>query len=234
MRHCGLGQSFGSLQIQSHLGCSQTLWHGCMPGQVRSHRGSLHSVWHSAHSRPAQSRFGQRTVHTGCSHLILQLEVSAAPQRVSHRGASHEGSQIWSHMGISHFHVHFGTQPPPGRAGCGGGVHVASMVPPTAASPARYEERPLEPPAAARMDGLASAHSAAGWARASRLPARAETTSAVNVMRRQLRSPGMAATGLSQAAGIIFASPGSCYVARGGLRRWGPGGRALSKAARAP
>mmetsp|Transcript_33398 Transcript_33398/g.95048 ORF Transcript_33398/g.95048 Transcript_33398/m.95048 type:complete len:126 (-) Transcript_33398:546-923(-) len=74
IRQMGAGHSLGSLQCQSHLGASQTLRQGCMPGHLRKHMGSLHDVLQLAHAPVAQDSEGQKTVQRGVSHCSWQEE----------------------------------------------------------------------------------------------------------------------------------------------------------------
>lgn len=114
--HCnlqvGLGQCSGALQFHLQTGSSQILRHGCTPGHFSWHCGSEQVVLQWGHDANGQSRLGQRTQHCGSLHSTLHVEVSTPEQRVSHRGGWQVGVQTWSHLGLSHCHMHFGMQPP--------------------------------------------------------------------------------------------------------------------------
>mmetsp|Transcript_65403 Transcript_65403/g.158273 ORF Transcript_65403/g.158273 Transcript_65403/m.158273 type:complete len:211 (-) Transcript_65403:19-651(-) len=111
--HLGFSQSLGRWHFQSQRGSSQTDSHLGV-GLVHSvwHIGSLQTVSHLGQAPFSQCLTGQRTSHSGLSHLMAHLEQVSSWQRVEHRGCSQMGSQTWLQTGLEHFHWHLGWQSP--------------------------------------------------------------------------------------------------------------------------
>jgi hypothetical protein len=103
--HLGFSQSAGRWHFQSQSGSSQTDSHAGV-GLVHSvwHAGSLQTVSHFGQAPFSQCLTGQRTSHSGLSHLISHLEQPSSWQRVEQRGCSQIGSHTWLQTGEEHFH----------------------------------------------------------------------------------------------------------------------------------
>ena len=109
--HLGFSQSAGRWHFQSQSGSSQTDSQAGV-GFVHSvwQAGSLQTVSHLGQAPFSQCLTGQRTSHSGLSHLIAHLLQPNSWQRVEQRGCSQIGSQTWLQTGDEHFHWHLGWQ----------------------------------------------------------------------------------------------------------------------------
>jgi hypothetical protein len=109
--HFGFSQSAGRWHFQSHNGSSQTDSQAGV-GLVHSvwQAGSLQTVSHFGQAPFSQCLTGQRTSHSGLSHLMAHLLQPNSWQRVEHLGCSQMGSQTWLQTGDEHFHWHLGWQ----------------------------------------------------------------------------------------------------------------------------
>jgi hypothetical protein len=105
--HLGFSQSAGRWHFQSQSGSSQTDSHAGV-GLVHSvwQAGSLQTVSHFGQAPFSQCLTGQRTSHSGLSHLISHFEHPSSWHRVEQRGCSQIGSQTWLQTGDEHFHWH--------------------------------------------------------------------------------------------------------------------------------
>jgi len=112
MWHAGAGQSFGTLQFHSQLGCSQTFRQGWVLGHRNWHLGSLQVDLQAGHPVEGQACLGHITAQCGSPQCISHPEMSGPWQRVSQRGGWQTGSQISSHLALWHCHVHLGWQGP--------------------------------------------------------------------------------------------------------------------------
>jgi len=130
--HVGLGQSIGAVHFQSHNGFSQICSHVLVSlGHTVLHVAFPHCIAHPGHELPAQGDGGQRTLHCGSLHSILQPAVDKPLQRVWHFGDWQDGEQTWSHWLVPQRQVHFGMHfpvVPPGWVATGGGATISAAT----------------------------------------------------------------------------------------------------------